>query len=262
MALVRAIRSVALALGASALVLLAACGGREVVLPSPTSPTPSPRPTVTPTPTASAIQTAPATPAPELDLPRDAPTALAEPVDAADLARAGYAWLLPANAGVLGARTLEGALTQVAVAWYRGEDPFARESGLVIWQRFPDPPAWRAVFAATNRPDHGVLGIALEQEDLTGDGIPDLLVREDMGGTGACARWRVLVSLTGSAEEAWRHEACDTTVDVARGRLVVQEAVFGPDDPHCCPGLFRLRTLSFDGTTFVETRARTIEAGS
>jgi hypothetical protein len=260
MTLVRAIRSVVLALGALGLVLLAACGGRQVLLPSPsaTSTSEAPSPTVTPTPTASATETA--APTPELDLPRDAPTVLAERVDAGYLAQEGYAWLLPPNAGVLGARTSEGTLTQVAVAWYRGEDPFARESGLVIWQRFPDPPAWRAVFAATNRPSHGILGIALEQEDLTDDGLPDLLVREDMGGTGACARWRVLVSRPGGAAEAWRHEGCDTTVEVSRGRLLVREAIFRPDDPHCCPSSFRLRTLAFDGTTFVETRARTIDA--
>jgi hypothetical protein len=261
MALVRAIRPVAVRLGPLALVLLAACGGREVTLPSPSAtPTPPPpSPTVSRTPTASATPTVAPSPAPELDLPRDAPTVLAERVDAGEIARAGYAWLLPPNAVVLGARTTEGALTQIAVAWYRGEDPFARQSGLVIWQRFPDPPAWRAVFAFTDRPGDGVLGIALDQEDLTGDGLPDLLVREDTGGTGACARWRVLVSRTGGVAEAWRHEACDTTVDVSRGRLVVREAVFGPNDPHCCPSLFRVRLLAWKGTDFRQTKAYTLE---
>lgn len=245
---------------------LGACGGREIVLPSPVpspiapSPTPSARPTGPSAPTGAPTAPGSPTAAPELDLPRDAPTVLAERVDAADIARAGYAWLLPPNAAVLQARTTEGAVAQIALAWYRGEDPFARQSGLVLWQRFPDAPPWRAVLAFTNRPRAGVLGIALEQEDLTGDGIPDLLVREDTGGTGACARWRVIVPTEGAAHEAWRHEACDTTVHVADGTLAVREAVFAPDDPHCCPSRFRLRTLTWDGETFVQTRARTVPA--
>ncbi len=249
----------ALLLGALTLV---ACGGREVVLPtgsptptaggSPASPSPSPpghSPTApTPTPTS--------TPTPDLQLPRDAPTVLAERVDAEDIAGAGYAWLLPPGAGVLQARTTEGAVVQIALAWYRGEDPFARQSGLVVWRRFPDSPPWRAVFAFTDRPGEGVLGIALEQADLTGDGVPDLLVREDTGGTGACARWRVVVSTADGADEAWRHEACDTRVEVSRGRLVVREAVFGPEDPHCCPSGFRERILAWDGEGFTQIRVR------
>lgn len=256
----RRVRPVPLVLLLGALALTG-CGGREVRLPpgpSPSNPlTSSPTPTGGPTPSPSA-SLAPA-PRADLQLPRDAPTVLAERVDVADLAETGYAMLLPPGAGLLQARTTEGTPARIALAWYRGEDPFARQSGLVIWQRFPDPPPWRAVFAFTDRPGDQVLGIALEQEDLTGDAVPDLLVREDTGGTGACARWRVVVSLAGGAEEAWRHEACDTSVDVSRGRLVLREAIYGPEDPHCCPSALRLRTLAFDGTTFVEVRTRTVD---
>jgi hypothetical protein len=255
-----------LPLGVVALALvgsLAACGGRPVVLPSPSptfaSPSPSPVPTSSPTAAPSPSPTVTVSPAPELDLPRDAPTALAAPEDPDALARDGYRPLLPPGAASLDARVTSGALTRIAVTWYRGEDPFARQSGLVIWQRFPDAPAWRAVFAFTDRPADGVLGISLEQEDLTRDGVPDLLVREDAGGTGACARWRVLASAPGRADEVWRHEACDTDVRIVRGRLLVREAVFRPEDPHCCPSAMRVRTFSFDGTAFVQTRNELVD---
>lgn len=251
----------ALLLGALTLV---ACGGREVRLPpspspSASTPTSTPTPSSSPTggPSASPSPPSPSSgPRPDLQLPRDAPTELAERVDAEDIAGAGYAWVLPPGAGVLQARTTEGAVVQIALAWYRGEDPFARQSGLVVWRRFPDAPPWRAVFAFTNRPGEGVLGIALEQADLTGDGVPDLLVREDTGGTGACARWRVVVSTPDGADEAWRHEACDTRVEVSRGRLLLREAIFGPEDPHCCPSGFRERILAWDGEAFTQIRVR------
>lgn len=240
---------------------LTACGGREVALPpspSPSAPVTSP-PVPTDTPTPSPSPSLSPAPRADLQLPRDAPTVLAERVDVADLARAGYAPLLPPGASVLQAGTTEGPPARIALAWYRGEDPFARQSGLVIWQRFPDAPPWRVVFAFTDRPAEQVLGVALEQEDLTGDAVPDLLVREDTGGTGACARWRVVVSLPDGAEEVWRHEACDTSVHVSRGRLILREAIYAPEDPHCCPSSMRLRTLAFDGATFVEVRTRTID---
>lgn len=255
-------RRVALLPLALALVAGAACDGREVALPSPSaSPTPTAAPTIgttaPPSPTDAPASTP--SPSPALQLPRDAPAVLTEPLDHEDLAAEGYAPLLPPGASVLAVRAVAEPLTQVAVAWYRGEDPFARETGVVVWQRLPDDPPWRVVYAFTDRPARGVLGISAEQADLTGDGIPDLLTREDTGGTGACATWRVVAPGVGAAAEVWRHVACDTEVRISQDRLLVREAVYGPDDPHCCPSGVRLRTLAFDGTRFVEVRVRMID---
>ncbi len=238
---------------------LAACGGREVALPTaspapPASPSPArPTPSVT---TASPTSEPSPSPTPPLALPPDAPTVLAEDLDPEALAAARYASLLPEGAAPLGARVAEEPVPQIALAWYRGEDPFARESGFVLWQRLPGDAPWRAVYGFTDRPARGVLGISVELAELTGDGWPDLLVREDTGGTGACATWRVVASSQGGAQELWRHTACDTEVQAARGRLLVREAVYGPEDPHCCPSGLRVRTLAFDGTTFVQVRVR------
>ncbi|GIU99249.1 MAG: hypothetical protein KatS3mg014_0865 [Actinomycetota bacterium] len=261
MAAVRRLAAIAIA---ALVVPPAACGGREVTLPTPA---PSPTVTASPSPTvpSPASPTTPPAgtpgPSPELQLPGDAPTALAEGMDPEELAAQGYGPILPPGASPLSARTVTGPVTQIALAWYRGEDPFARQSGLVVWQRLPGAPPWRAVYAFTERPVAGVLGISLDQADLSGDGLPDLLVREDRGGTGACATWRVVLTRVGGATEAWRHTACDTEVRISRDRLLVREAVYGPDDPHCCPSGFRLRTLAFDGARFVEVRMRTIDVG-
>lgn len=247
-----------IALAALGALALAACGGREVALPTPSTPPPPSATTTSPTPPPA--EPGSPTPAPQVDLqvPRDAPTVLAERADVADLRAAGYAPLLPPGAVALEARAAEARVFQIAVSWYRGEDPFARQSGLVVWQRFADPPAWRAVYAFTDRPGSGVLGISVEQQDLTGDGAPDLLTREDRGGTGACAIWRVVASSPGDAREVWRLDGCDTVVGISRGRLEVREAVYGPDDPHCCPSAFLVRTLAWDGKTFAETQVRTL----
>jgi hypothetical protein len=37
----------------------------------------------------------------------------------------------------------------------------------------------------------------------------------------------------------------------------VREAVYGPNDPHCCPSSFRVTSLAWDGTAFRETSTTT-----
>ena len=92
--------------------------------------------------------------------------------------------------------TPQDPIDQIALAWRRGADPFASTHGLVVWQR-SDGPEWRALYAFTDRPRTGVLGISMEPGDLTGDGIVDLLTNEHTGGSGACGRWRVVASNPG-----------------------------------------------------------------
>lgn len=243
---------------------LVACEKDEDPTPSPSvsppSPTVSPTPSPTPSPSAepTVSPTPSPTPTPSLQLPKDAPTELEEPLEPEEIDAAGHAPLLPPGATPTSVEDSD-APEQIAVAWFRGDDPFARENGLVVWQRFASGAPWRAVYGFTDRPSKGVLVVRLEAGDLTGDGLEDLLSREELGGTGACATWRVIVSGTGSATEVYRLDACDTTLEIADGALSMREAVYEPDDPHCCPSAFRYVTLEWDGETFVRTSSELVE---
>jgi hypothetical protein len=147
----------------------------------------------------------------------------------------------------------------IVALWSRGEDPFARALGLVVWAPFADPPPWRVVYAFTDRPREQVLGIRPQTGDLTGDGREDLLTFEETGGSGACGVWRVIAQTDEGAEEILHRETCDTTIDLTdQGTLSVREAVFAPDDPHCCPSAVRLTTLAWTGARW-RVVERTVE---
>jgi len=211
----------------------------------------TPQPTGTPTasPTPSPI------PEPDLQLPADAPTTLDDPADAARVEAGDHAALLPPGAeetSVISHVELDGPIEQIALAWRRGPDPFAPEVGLVVWQRFELSPTWRAVYAFTDRPRAGVLGVRLSPADLTGDGVDDLLTEEQRGGSGACATWRVVASTEGSASEIFLREGCDTEIVARAGTLQIREAVYEPGDPHCCPSAYRTTVLAWDGQAWQE----------
>jgi hypothetical protein len=142
---------------------------------------------------------------------------------------------------------------QVAVAYVVGEDPFAAEHGVAVWQRFPDEPAWSVVYAFADPPEEGVLGIRLNSGDLTGDGHDELLVLEERGGTGACGTWTVVSGTGADTSSIFTRETCDTEIAIVDGALVVREAVYEPDDPHCCPSAFRTVTLRWNGERFART---------
>lgn len=236
------------------LVAAGACdgdGGPEPTdAPSPTEPTPaSPVPTSVPPPSPS--------PNPS---PRPIPPAWAAPIEE-DLAPQDLPGdsLVPAGAE-LTARVevpAAGALPdQVAVAYAVGDDPFAREHGFAIWQRFPDPPAWSVVFAFVDPPDAEVLGIRLRSGDLTGDGHDDVLVFEETGGTGACGTWTVVAASADGVRRLFRRKTCDAEFLIRGEALELREAVFEPGDAHCCPSAFRYATFEWDGSRFIETSSR------
>ena len=246
---------------------LAACdrNGGPDTSPSVTA-WPSGSPSVTPSPpslspNASPSETPSKTPAPEpdLQLPAGAPTELAEPLEPAAIEGAGYVDLLPFGATAAAVESFSEPLDQIAVSWYRGDDAFSHQTGLVVWQRFRTGPPWRAVYAFTNRASSGVFSVTLQGGDVTGDGIADLLSREDTGGSGACATWRVVASSLGGASETYRRQACDTSIEISGGALSLREAVYEPDDPHCCPSAFRYVTLGWDGDAFVQTSSGIVD---
>jgi hypothetical protein len=247
-------------LPALVLVLFVACAGgagsepssspspSATASPSPTaaSPTASPTPSTTPSPT----------PEPDLQLPADASTSVDDPATVARVAAGDLAPLSPPGSTISSSEiwtTPADPLEQIALVWRRGEDPFAPETGLIVWQLTPDQATWRAVYAFTDRPRTGVLGIEVASGDLTGDGIADLLTLERSGGSGACGRSRIVAPTAGSAAEIFRQDACDTEIAIVDGALEIREAVFGPDDPHCCPSAIRTSTLEWDGERFEQT---------
>jgi hypothetical protein len=195
-------------------------------------------------------------------VPADAPTTVDDPDGSHAVESGDLAPLAPPGSAITRSAILIGTgdlAEQIALAWRRGDDPFSSEQGFVVWQRFSDDPAWRAVYAFTDRPRKGVLGIRLDVEDLTDDGTRDALTFEQQGGSGACGVWRVVVSTVGAADEALRRSTCDTEIQIVRGGLLVREAVFEPDDPHCCPSHLRTSRLEWDGGSFAEVSSELVD---
>jgi hypothetical protein len=103
-----------------------------------------------------------------------------------------------------------------------------------------------------------VFGIRVDTGDVTRDRIPDLVSFEDVGGSGACGTYRVITSELGDATEIFRRDTCDTEIAISRGDLRVREAVYGPDDPHCCPGAFRTTVVRWNGTSWEEISSEVV----
>jgi hypothetical protein len=223
--------------------------------PSPSVATTSSTPSDTPSPDPTSIPR-----------PRPIPPAWAEPIEQdLDPSDIRDERLLPPGATLTDRVVLaEGGdlPEQVVVAYVVGSDPFAAEHGVSVWERFPDPPAWSVVLAYVDEPAAEVLGIRLQTGDLTGDLHDDVLAFEDMGGTGGCGRWRVLAASATGTDVAFDEQTCDTQVSIVGGALEVREAIFEPEDPHCCPSSFRTSTLEWDGERFVETSSRVDGASS
>jgi hypothetical protein len=205
-------------------------------------------------------------PEPDLQLPMDAPTSVVDPADVALIEAGDHSVLIPPGAEDTIAFRQTGPadpIDQIAVAWRRGSDPFAPEVGLVVWQRSgpDDDGGWRAVYAFTDRPNAGVLGLRVVPADLTADGIDDLLTEEQRGGSGACATWRVIASADGGANEIFRRDACDTEISAVDGSLEIREAVYDPGDPHCCPSAYRTTVLEWGGQAWVKVSSELEPAG-
>ncbi len=241
--------------------LLVACGDTDVSGPTTVKPATSGPTSDPPTSSVSPSASPPVepTPEPDLHLPPGAPSLVEDPADIARVSAGDLSPLLPPRAEIAFTamqRTPQDPIDQIALAWRSGTDPFASTHGLVVWQLGAGP-EWRALYAFTDRPPTGVLGITLEPGDLTGDGTADLLTSEHTGGTGACGRWRVVASEPGVATEIFRRDACDTEIAIAAGELRIREAVYEPGDPHCCPSAFRVTTLRWNGEAWVETGSET-----
>lgn len=250
---------------ALALLALSACdGSRQEPTPTPVSGTSGSTGSAPPSSSSSVTPTASPTPEPSppsasVKLPADAPRTVDDPAAIALVHAGDLTPLVPPGATVGFRESRTDQFAEVAFTWRRGDDPFAQEQGFVIWQRSLQ--AWAAVYAFTDKPAEGVLGISVQVGELTDDGVDEYLTFEQTGGSGACGTWRVITSSPGRPQEVFDRTACDTDVRIVNGALEVREAVYEPGDPHCCPSAFLTSTFEWDGEAFVLVSSEEIPAG-
>jgi hypothetical protein len=227
---------------------LTACGGGGTDAPRsttalPMTSSPEPSPTDDPTPTIG--------PTPEpATLPDGVPATFAQDVAGLDLP---LDVLVPPGdevAGVSRAKIAGGEIVVIVFAT-PGGDPFSQARGFVVWRHEAGgEPPWRAVYGLSHGRRDGVLAISVDTTDLTSDGATDALIREETGGSGACATYRVIDV---SAEAAiWKRAVCDAEIQPNPDPIGLYEVarIYGPDDPHCCPSAIRERVLTWNGTRF------------
>ncbi|HET6714539.1 MAG TPA: hypothetical protein VFI59_12615 [Actinomycetota bacterium] len=159
--------------------------------------------------------------------------------------------------GVDRARTADGDAVVIVFAT-PGPDPFSQARGFVVWRREAggDPP-WRAVYGLVHGKRDVVLAISVDTTDLTADASADALIREETGGTGACATYRVIDLAFGVP--LWKRSVCDTEIQPNPDPIGLYEVarIYGPDDPHCCPSAIRERVLAWNGDRFAVVSTET-----
>jgi hypothetical protein len=152
--------------------------------------------------------------------------------------------------GVERAMTAGGEAVVIAFAT-PSPDPFAQARGFVVWRRTDGAdPAWRAAYGLAHGKRDGVLAISTETTDLTGDGSDDALIREETGGSGACATYRVVDLAPGTP--LWKRSVCDAEIQPSPEPIGLFEVarIYGPEDAHCCPSSIRERVLTWNGNRF------------
>jgi hypothetical protein len=161
--------------------------------------------------------------------------------------------LIPAGDEVTSAdraTTVDGEAVVIAFTT-PGSDPFRQARGFVVWRRAEgaDPP-WRATYGLAHGKQEGVLAISAETTDLTDDGSDDALIREETGGSGACATYRVIDLAAGAS--LWKRALCDAEIQPNPDPIGLFEVarIYEPDDPHCCPSSIRERVLAWNGSRF------------
>jgi hypothetical protein len=248
---------------AAAAFVVAAAACTEAEPPAaPSTSTSAPPAASAPSPTAfSPIPTggAPSPTTDPVELPPGVPATYRQDDEPGDLPAAD---LVPSRADVTG--TSFPSADTVVVTYASGDDPFAREQGLVVWRRFPgeqDP--WRARFGFRDAPSAGVLGIQVETADVTGDGEPDAISFENVGGSGVCGTWRVLALSAEADGQTYERDLCDATVAASAKPVGIRvtESVFAADDPHCCPSATRTTTFEWTGTRWRRVSTETTSGG-
>ena len=122
-----------------------------------------------------------------------------------------------------------------------GPDPFRRPSGSSSGGATTGRPPWRAVYGLAHGRRDGVLAISADTTDLTGDGVDDALIREETGGSGACATYRVIDLAAAADLDACRSATPRSSRTPTRSACIEVARIYAPEDPHCCPSAIRER---------------------
>ena len=233
------------------------CAGDDVDAP-PSATAPSITTSPEPSPTDVASPTPDPTPTPAT-IPDGVPTTFDQDVAGRDLPVEA---LVPPGDEVTDAVRSGPTDVEVVVIVFAtpGGDPFSQARGFVVWRREAGgEPPWRAVYGLAHGRRDGVLAISADVTDLTGDGSADALIREDTGGSGACATYRVVDPSVGTA--LWKRSVCDAEIQPSPEPTGLYEVarIYGPDDPHCCPSAIRERVLTWNGTRFIVSSEETTD---
>jgi hypothetical protein len=157
--------------------------------------------------------------------------------------------LVPDGAELAGSWVAGGGPREaVLVAWFRpSPDPLAVARGYAAFRREAEGGQWWGVYRREIGRRAGVLGLSVVTADVTGDGAEDALVLEETGGTGGCGTYRVIDLQAGIS--VFQRAICDTRIDASARPigLAIRTAIYGPDDPHCCPSAFRTTILVYEG---------------
>ena len=97
--------------------------------------------------------------------------------------------------------------------------------------------------------------------DLKGDGVDEAIVPISSGGTMGDVAFLVLAA-SGSGTKTLLRElplggVGGIAVAVVGGQLVMTQAIYGPEDPNCCPGALRRTTYVWNGSSLAVQSIRT-----
>ena len=97
--------------------------------------------------------------------------------------------------------------------------------------------------------------------DLTDDGVDEAIVPISSGGTFGDVGFVVLEASGAGTKTLLKvlplGETHGVAVDVVGGQLVLTQGVYGPEDPNCCPGMVRVTTYVWNGTSLAVQRIKT-----
>ena len=154
---------------------------------------------------------------------------------------------------------------RIAVWWQRqsfiGSD--LDTGGIVIWQ-----PGWRLAYSLPLAVTE-VFRVQAQRGDVNGDGEPDLLLFEDMGGSGGCGIHRLLAPVGAGIRQLYATNDCEDNarLEIAHGALVVYTGLVR--DPrsgsqiHCCWKTWLRTTIRWHGlhrTSVVRARVARVPA--
>jgi hypothetical protein len=122
-----------------------------------------------------------------------------------------------------------------------------------VWRRGRG--GWR--LAADERSTRTEPYLDADLVDMTGDGVADVLVDRETGGSAGCGTRYALVSTAAGAVEAWRRRFCEGGAYVERSSLTTAVGVGPcprPDGSAHCGGGTETTTYRWDGARLVAAR--------